>query len=154
MERVEVVRFDPGLAESFATLNKEWILRYFRMEERDHYVLNHPEEAIKRPGGEIYFARYGGQVVGTCALIKVDPHTFELAKMAVTSACQGMGFGSRLLETAIADARSFGARQLVLYTNSRLHDAVRMYKRFGFVEVPKNDFHSERSDLKMQLRLG
>jgi len=34
-------------------------------------------------------ARYNREIVGTCALIKTDDDTYELAKMAVTERARG-----------------------------------------------------------------
>jgi len=42
-----------------------------------------------QPGGHILMARYNREIVGTCALIKTDDDTYELAKMAVTERARG-----------------------------------------------------------------
>jgi len=59
------------------------------MESTDHQSLNHPSEKILQPGGHILMARYNREIVGTCALIKTDDDTYELAKMAVTERARG-----------------------------------------------------------------
>lgn len=153
IDQIEVVAFSPELRHCFAELNKEWIEKYFEMEQRDEYVLSNPEEAILQYGGQIFYARYYARIVGTCALVRVDDNTFEISKMAVTEEFQGKGIGRMLMDHVIAIARAKRLRQLVLYSNSGLKTAITMYKKFGFTEVPKLDFHSMRSNVKMSLML-
>jgi putative acetyltransferase len=74
--------------------------------------------------------------VGCCALMAMGEGEFEVAKMAVTEAAQGLGIGRRLLEGVIAEARAAGARRLYLETNSKLTPAVRLYESVGFQHVP------------------
>jgi len=148
-----VVTFSRELRSHFADLNKEWIEKYFEMEERDEYVLSNPEEAILEYGGEIFFVKSNERVIGTCALVRVDRYTCEISKMAVTEQFQGQGIGSILMGHVIAFAKTKGLRQLILYSNSSLKSAIHMYRKFGFKEVPKLDFHSKRSNIKMRLSL-
>jgi putative acetyltransferase len=61
---------------------------------------------------------------------------FEVAKMAVTSACQGTGIGRKLLQATIEAGRSAGARRLYLETNRRLRTAIRLYESVGFQHLP------------------
>lgn len=49
---------------------------------------------ILQRGGHIWLARHGGQVVGTCALLPLAAGAYELAKMAVAPAAQGLGVAS------------------------------------------------------------
>jgi hypothetical protein len=53
------------------------------MEESDEKILNDPEKYILAKGGFIFMAELNDEIVGTCALLKIDDDTFELAKMAV-----------------------------------------------------------------------
>lgn len=152
-DHIHVVPFSTDLREHFATLNKEWIEKFFEMEDKDKYVLHNPEEAILAYGGQIFFALAEEGVVGTCALVKVNDHTFEISKMAVTPKFQGMGIGALLMAHAIAVARARKVRDLVLYSNTGLKSAVHMYRKFGFKEAPKTEFHSKRSNIKMHLSL-
>jgi GNAT superfamily N-acetyltransferase len=151
---VRIVPFRSELAPAFAALNLAWIEQYFRVEERDRVALTDCESAIVTPGGQIFFALRGDVVIGTCAVIRLDPATCELAKMAVTPAAQGQGVGRRLGETAIAFARQMGARKIMLLTNSRLAPALRLYEQLGFERGPL-PAHTEyaRADVYMELAL-
>jgi len=88
-DKVPIVDYTPEYQSAFADLNKEWITRYFKMEESDYKALDHPKEYILDNGGYILMAIFEGKSVGTCALIKMDDHTFELAKMAVSPIAKG-----------------------------------------------------------------
>lgn len=153
LDHIEVAQFSPDLRQHFADLNREWIEKYFEMEDRERYVLSEPEEAIILYGGQIYFAKVNSLVVGTCALVNVDEHTMEISKMAVTEKFQGLGIGTLLMGHVLAVAKTAQLKELILYSNRQLKSAIRMYENFGFVEVPKTDFHSKRSNIKMSLSL-
>ena len=81
---IEVVEFDQSYAADFARLNYDWIGRYFRIEQHDREMLDHPLEFVIEPGGQIFFALENGTAVGTVALIAAGTTEFELAKMAVS----------------------------------------------------------------------
>ena len=146
--------FRPELAPVFAQLNREWIERLFALEPADEKLLNHPHEAIIVPGGQIYFARLAGRIVGTAAAVAYGARRFELAKMAVMPAAQGHGIGRRLGEAVIGYAQSMSAESIFLETNSRLANAIHLYERLGFQHRPL-PVGSEytRADVYMELRL-
>ncbi|UOQ76873.1 bifunctional helix-turn-helix transcriptional regulator/GNAT family N-acetyltransferase [Hymenobacter sp. 5516J-16] len=151
---VQIIDYAPQYQPDFKQLNAEWIERYFRLEAADLKALDHPDEYIIQRGGHILLAAYGGQMVGTCALIPMDNTTYELAKMAVSPAAQGLGIGWRLGEAAIAKARSLGAQRLYLESNTKLGPALSLYHKLGFrktVSGPPSPY--ERCNIQMELPL-
>ena len=152
---VEVIRFRPELAPHFESLNREWIEHYFEIEEADPVIFADPFKEIVEPGGQIFFVIAGGKVLGTCAVIKLSDQVFELAKMAVSSAARGRGYGELLIESVINFAREAKAERLMLLSNTRLKPAIALYKKHGFKSVPTT--HSEdyrRVDIQMELMLS
>ncbi len=145
--------FRPELAPVFEQLNREWIERLFAIEPADEKLLRNPHQAIIEPGGQIYFARLGSEIVGTAAAVATGPRRFELAKMAVVPAAQGHGIGRRLGEAVIAYARSKGAESVFLETNSRLANAIHLYERLGFRHGPLPHSDYRRADVYMELTL-
>jgi DNA-binding MarR family transcriptional regulator/predicted GNAT family acetyltransferase len=133
---VEIVEYSPEHKEAFRTLNEEWLKKFFKVEEDDIRLLRHPEEEIIAPGGAVLFARLGGQIVGTTALLRRDNETYEIAKMAVTPSVQRKQAGRRLAEAAIARARQKGAKKIILMTDNRLRAAVGLYRKLGFKLAP------------------
>jgi GNAT superfamily N-acetyltransferase/uncharacterized protein YndB with AHSA1/START domain len=152
---IRIVPFRPELAGAFEELNREWIEKFFRIEESDSKVLDHPESAIIGTGGQIFFALDGSVPVGTAAALRVSDGVFELAKMAVRPAHQGRGTGERLAQAVIDLARKAGARVVFLETNSRLGSAIRLYERVGFVHAtPPHRSPYARADVYMELHLS
>ena len=101
----------------------------------------------------IYFAKIGDEIVGTFAMIKVDNNTYEIAKMAVTEIYQNRGIGKMLMDIAIQKAKDMNLEKIILYSNTNLATAVNMYFKYGFRVIPKNDFHNNRANIKMELIL-
>ena len=148
---VDIVPYAPALREHFYRLNAQWLERYFRIEEVDRMVLSDPERYILQPGGAIFFARLGEEIVGTCALLCESPGVFELTKMGVDETFRGLGAGKRLLDACIAEFHRRDGQTLFLESNSRLKPALRMYEKAGFVLQPsaRPGSHYERADVYM-----
>jgi putative acetyltransferase len=152
---VSIRRFQPGDETSFRTLNEEWIVRYFVLEDKDRAVLGDPVKYILNPGGEIIFATVHGEIVGCCALAPEGPGHYEVAKMAVTEAYQGKGIGRKILERVIAEARAKQATRLYLETNSKL-SATHLYESIGFLHIPaerRRPSLYSRADVFMEMML-
>lgn len=153
-EALQTLRIEPfstELREHFYRLNAEWLNRFFYIEKVDHEVLSNPEKNILEPGGVILFALLGDEVVGTCALLHVEPGVYELTKMAVTDRHQGMGIGRVLLEAIIEAFQRRNGTQLFLESNSRLKPAIKLYERMGFrlQKTPRPGSHYKRADVYM-----
>ena len=152
--QVQVLAYEPQYQADFKQLNVEWIECYFRVEEADLKALDHPEEYILQRGGYIFLARYQDRIVGTCALLLLEDGSFELAKMAVSPAAQGLGIGLRLGEAAIAQARHLGVRRLYLESNTKLTPALQLYHKLGFRKtVAGQPSPYERCNIQMELLL-
>ena len=152
---VIIMPYESTFKEDFKRLNKEWIQRYFKLEETDIKVLGDPEKHIIQPGGEIFVALYEGNAVGVCALIKSqeDKFDFELSKMAVTPKVQGKKIGYLLSSKIVEEAKNRGGKTLFFDTNSQLLPAVNLYKKLGFQEIEMDEYPYERADVRMVLEL-
>ena len=153
---IEIRTFKPAYAEAFRTLNMSWIERFFKVEEADRQLLGDPAGEIIDSGGDVLFAvsRAREQVIGTCALIRLENKTAELAKMAVSEEAKGKQVGLLLGESVIERARAQGFRKLVLESNRKLTPAIGLYKKLGFIEEPfphPSDY--SRVDIYMELLL-
>lgn len=152
-EDIKILTYNLEFKKAFKDLNMEWLEKYFEPEPIDDEILSSPEKIIEK-GGEIFFAKLSNEIVGTCALIKLDNNTFELAKMAVTEKAQGKKIGKLLGMASIDYAKSKGFKEIILESNRKLLPAINLYKKLGFIEVP--DYVSSkysRSDIKMKLNL-
>lgn len=152
-EEVEILTWQPEYAEDFKRLNIEWLEKFFYVEEYDNEVLSHPEKYVLAEGGNIYFARYRGEIIGTVALMMLPDKRVELTKMAVTEKYQGLKVGRKLMEFAIARFKASEGKVLFLESNKRLVPAITLYEKMGFVHTPSpSDSHYQRADVYMEYR--
>jgi putative acetyltransferase len=133
---VTIRNYQPGDEACFQRLNEAWIAKYFVLEAKDREILGDPVKYIMNPGGEIVFATIGEEIVGCCGLMPIAPGEYEVAKMAVTEACQGRGIGRKILDAVIDEAKRMGAKRLYLETNSKLPSATHLYESVGFRHLP------------------
>ena len=153
---VTIREFQPGDEICFRKLNEEWIERYFRIEPKEAVILADPKGTILDTGGKMLFAVLDNRCVGCCALRRMGDTEFEVAKMAVTPACQGAGIGRKLLQTVIEAGRAMGARRLYLETNHRLQPAIRLYESVGFRHLSPEEIIPSpyaRADVYMEMIL-
>lgn len=151
---VVISEWNPRYEASFVDLNLEWIEKYFFVEKLDRELFKDPAQVVKG-GGQIFFAKLGASVVGTCGIVKHSKTHYELMRFAVSPLAQNRGIGRKLVEHAIAWARLKGASVLSLESAKSLAAAQRLYRSLGFVEVPLPSEGSKykRVDVKMELGL-
>jgi N-acetylglutamate synthase-like GNAT family acetyltransferase len=150
---VQIIDYTPEHHNDFRRLNHEWITRYFRIEESDNLALDHPDEKILKPGGHIFLATYKGDVVGTCAIIKMSHDRYELAKMAVTDRAQGKNIGYLLGVACLQKARELGGKSVFLESNTKLKPAITLYHKLGFQKIIGPPSPYERADIQMEVKL-
>lgn len=153
MGEVSIIDFAPRHAEAFRALNLAWIRQHWEPEPADFQALDHPREYILEPGGHITMAELDGEVVGTCALLKMADGGYELAKMTVAEHARGHGIGRRLIEAVIERARQLGGHRVFLESNSVLKTAITLYEDMGFRYIEGVDSPYTRCNVQMELVL-
>lgn len=152
---MEIISFTPEFAEDFKKLNLAWLEKYFWVEPHDEEVLGKPDKYIIGPGGQIFFVQDEDQILGTVALMKISEGVFELTKMAVTPAAQGKRIGQHLMGHTLDYAKKRGWKKLIIYSNRKLENAIHIYKKYGFQEIPIEENNPyARGDIKMELLLS
>lgn len=91
---------------------------------------------LRPPNGVMVLARLRGQTVGCGALKLKKGQPAEIKRMWVAHGARGLGVGRRLLQDLEARARAAGARVVRLDTNRNLKEAIELYRRTGYKEVP------------------
>lgn len=86
--------------------------------------------------GLFVVARSGGEAVGCGALRRLDGDTAEVKRMYVEPAARGQGVGAAILRHLEAAALELGARRLVLETGVHQAEAIGLYRKAGFTQVP------------------
>jgi DNA-binding MarR family transcriptional regulator/GNAT superfamily N-acetyltransferase len=95
-----------------------------------------------------WIAEAEGRILGSVFLVKdTDPRIGKLRLLYVEPDSRGMGIGKRLIDACIEGARSAGYERLVLWTNSVLTSARRLYERAGFKLEQEEKHHSFGKDL-------
>lgn len=152
---MKIISWQAAYAEDFKKLNLQWLEEFFWVEPHDEDVLGKPEDFIIEPGGTIFFAMENKEIVGTVALMKMADRVFELTKMAVKPEHRGKKIGHQLMQHCIDFAKTNNWKELIIYSNRKLENAIHLYKKFGFVEIPieKNNPYS-RGNIKMRLKLS
>lgn len=148
---LKIVDCTPEYEPYFKSLNLAWIEKYFVVEDIDEKVLSFPDEYIYRDGGAILMALLDEKVAGTVALKSDGEATLELTKMAVDEAVQGTKIGYHLCVAAIEKAKKLGAKHLVLYSETRLVPAIKLYRKLGFKEVALEPGKYKRCNIKMKI---
>jgi len=153
-ELLQIVPFQSSLRAHFYRLNAQWLEKHFHIEEIDRRMLGDPETYVLQPGGAIFFAQRGDQIIGTCALLHESTGTYELSKMSVDESFRGLGAGRRLLNAAIDEYHRRDGQVLFLESSSILTTALRMYEQAGFEmqSAVRAGSHYQRADVYMVYR--
>jgi ribosomal protein S18 acetylase RimI-like enzyme len=148
---VEITGYNPAYKQAFHDMNIAWLEKYFTVEPVHRQMLENPEEELVSCGGEVFFAVRGSEVLGTVGVRNAGGGIYELTKLAVSPAAQGMGLGRLLCETVIDFFQSEGGKTLYLETHNKLKPALHIYKSLNF-KIAKNpdSKHYDGCDLYME----
>ena len=137
----------------FYNLNIEWLETYFYVEDHDKKVLNNPKTYIIDKGGVILFVLLDNEVIGTVALMPtLSKDIYELTKMAIKPNLRGKKIGQKLMTKVLKLAKVKKINKLILYSNSKLINAIHLYKKFNFKEIDVDKYSPyERANIKMEL---
>ncbi|MDQ3048484.1 MAG: GNAT family N-acetyltransferase [Bacteroidota bacterium] len=153
MDGITIIDYTPDLKHHIKELNVEWLSKYFFVEPNDEIQLSDPQKEIIEKGGLIYYARVNNQIVGTYSLLRITDEEYELGKMAVTESAKGKGIGEAMMQSALEKARNLKVKNLILYSNTSLIPAIKLYRKHGFEEVQLEPGHYVRANIKMEKKL-
>ena len=148
-----IINYEDRYLEDFRRLNLEWLERFNLTESHDLEILDHPRENVIDRGGFIFLLKEEDIIIGTAGIFKINDGEYELIKMSVAPQYRGKKFGDMLLEKCINKAKEMNASKLILFSNSNLQTAIRLYEKFGFRHVEVNNAPFETADIKMELHL-
>ena len=97
-----------------------------------------------------------GEVMGGCGFYPTEglPEGYaELIKLYLSPVVRGKGYGSKLFSMVINEARKSGYTHLYIESFPEFADAVKMYARYGFVELPSRLGHSGHTATTIHMKL-
>ena len=95
--------------------------------------------------GGIVLCKKNNDFIGCSAIRKIDTTSCELKRMWVQLPYQKLGIGETLLKECIALAKKLNYKEILLDTLKRLQPAIKLYKKYNFIETeayyknPNND---------------
>ncbi len=101
----------------------------------------------------LWIAEIGGEAVGSVAIMRaesVEPsleETAQLRLMLVEPRARGRGVGEALMNECLRFARGAGYSRMILWTQSILHAARRLYARHGFQRIDEKPHNSWGKEL-------
>lgn len=90
-------------------------------------LLPRTEEELAAMLDQFWVAEDGGMVVGCACLEVYSPKISELRTLAVDARCRGRGYGARLVDAVVTEARERGVRQILVVTSNP-----EFFKRMNF----------------------
>jgi len=102
----------------------------------DQEVSNLPG-AYAPPQGRLLLATHKKRAAGCIALRPLEAGICEMKRLYVRPAARGIGLGRLLVDRIISEARHIGYQRMRLDTiTSSMQDAIALYRRRGFLEIP------------------
>lgn len=139
--RASMVRFavvDPASSDAQWCLQQYFAELEARFDAGFDQARSIPADAgqLRAPSGLLLLAYAREHAVG-CGALKFHPKApAELKRMWINPEWRGVGLGARLLAELERHARAAGVRVIRLETNEVLEEAIALYRRAGYTEVP------------------
>lgn len=148
---MEIIEYQEKFKKDFIELNIAWVERFFVIEQADREVLEHVDELLEK-GAMVYFAVEEDRVLATCMALPLGGAVWEICKLAAVGQHTGKGAGSAVFRACMDYAIGHGAEKLTLISNRQLKQALHIYEKFGFREVPLNKAYwgFERADIEFE----
>lgn len=100
--------------------------------EHEFYAQFHMTHSLRH----VVLVMYGDKAIGCGAIKQLDPGVVEIKRMFVQPDYRGQAVGSRILLALEAWALEMGMKKCMLETGRRQPDAIRLYTKNGYREIP------------------
>jgi GNAT superfamily N-acetyltransferase len=95
------------------------------------------EQVYGRPAGVLFLAYENQQhSLGCFGIRKLGDNICELKRMYLREEARGLGYGKALLAFALQQGRDLGYQKMRLDTLPDMQQAIRLYEKMGFYDIP------------------
>jgi putative acetyltransferase len=112
-------------------------------ENEDTHLLN-PGEYFRSRGGEFWVVETDTKIVATVGFT-VHDHLAELKSLYVDPGLRRQGWGERLTQLVVDNARAQDCGRLELWSDTRFTNAHKLYRRMGFQPMGERDLHDSNN---------
>jgi putative acetyltransferase len=131
-DTISIAAETPGQPEILALLKQSDAFSEARYPRTSSYLVS--AEFLAQPHVRFMVARMDGVAVGCGALVLADDHSAEIKRMIVDEAHRGQGIGRAVLDALEAAGKDAGVKVIRLETGPQNHDALTLYRRYGYHE--------------------
>jgi len=105
------------------------------------------------PDGCLLVVKRGNEACGCVALRKLGDQICEMKRLYVKPGFRKHGLGKELIERVINEAKQRGYKFMRLDTLATMQSAIKLYKAYGFYEIPAYTFNPIPDAVYLELRL-
>lgn len=131
--------------------NTDYFLEIRNIRQRVFIEEQNVPEEIEKDGKDmestLFLALHNEKPVGTCRMRMIDVQTAKAERIAVITEARGTGAGRKLIEALEEEAKSQGAKQIVM--SAQTH-ALPFYKKLGYQTVGELFFEADIEHIQMK----
>lgn len=153
MEEVfQIIDYEERYKSELESISLPWLLEHDLLEPADLEMLADPNRFLAG-GGRVLLAQCRGEIAGMVMLELQGDGMCEALKFGVKEEFRKLGIGRALMDAVIDAARKLEQKVIIITSNHKLKDALRLYEDLGFQYVEYSDIWFQLSDIRMELKL-
>lgn len=136
---VEFIEFEEKYKDKVIDFWIDICVNEFGFHEWADDIKNMDNDTYKNDNGNFWIAIDNDEVVGTISLKNIGNHEAILKGMYVKKEYRKNKIASRLMNTLLDFAKQNEYKKIELDTYEKFQDAIRFYKKYGFIEKQKEN---------------